>query len=296
MIAFFCVTEHLFDMFKVGQKFDLIRTGFDFHLTSFWPFSVFSTKSQTCSNGPNICLTNVSNKKSGKSQTHLNRLFKRELSHKQTCEIWPGWDTQILTGLQRCLSYTGVCFERIVCITGVDPYQFPPFYESQSDFSQQIYFLLTVNFPDETLKMVWTFSANLQALSEENGTSQYSAWRTQKPRKGDFRELNSKKNFPGEQAPGPPWKLAHFALIDSEIGHHLSQIHAWYNNPSQNRVTYNPIVVFIGQGCDVKPGTFNWLITPLLQPQSMQNALKRENKQEQLIPGTFLCQICHVLL
>ena len=53
---------------EVGQKFDPIQTGFDFHLTSFRLFSGRSTNLQTCSNGPNIRSTNLSKEKLGWSK------------------------------------------------------------------------------------------------------------------------------------------------------------------------------------------------------------------------------------
>ena len=55
-----------------------------------------------------------------------------------------------------------------------------------------------------------------KASPEENGTGQYPVWITQKPRKGDFRVLKSKK-FPSGAYPRPPKKLAPLALV-KEIG------------------------------------------------------------------------------
>ena len=49
--------------------------------------------------------------------------------------------------------------------------------------------------------MDWT-----NASSEEHGTGQYPVWMTQKPRKGDLRELKFEQ-FPGRAYPRPPWKL-----------------------------------------------------------------------------------------
>ena len=64
--------------------------------------------------------------------------------------------------------------------------------------------------PDEISKMVWTFSFPIcKASSEEKRTSQYPAWMTQKPRKGHFRESNS-KNFPGGACTRTPLKARAF--------------------------------------------------------------------------------------
>ena len=51
-----------------------------------------------------------------------------------------------------------------------------------------------------------------KASPEENGTGQYPLWITQKPMKGDFRVIKSKK-FPAGTYPGPPKKLAPLALV-----------------------------------------------------------------------------------
>ena len=61
---------------------------------------------------------------------------------------------------------------------------------NRSDFS---YMLLVKNktFQVEIWKVVWT-------------VRKYRVWMTLKLRKGDFGELKSKKNFPGEHAPVPP--------------------------------------------------------------------------------------------
>ena len=59
-------------------------------------------------------------------------------------------------------------------------------------------FLIKKTFQVEIWKMDWT-----NALSEENWTGQYPIWMTQKPRKGDLRELKSKK-FPGGAWPRTP--------------------------------------------------------------------------------------------
>ena len=47
------------------------------------------------------------------------------------------------------------------------------------------------------------------ASSKVNGTNQYPVWMTQKPRKGDFRGLKSKKP-PGEACPRTPLKACAF--------------------------------------------------------------------------------------
>ena len=53
-----------------------------------------------------------------------------------------------------------------------------------------------------------------KASSEENGAGQYPVWMTQKPRKGDFRELKSKK-FPGRAF---PWTLLEACAFGARSG------------------------------------------------------------------------------
>ena len=90
------------------------------------------------------------------------------------------------------------------------------FYGNRSEFSFDSKYIIYFYFKKKRIiqfeiwKMVWTifffqflsirrakrfFSWICKVSSEEKGTGQYPVWMTQKPRKGDFRELKS-KTFP----------------------------------------------------------------------------------------------------
>ena len=79
---------------------------------------------------------------------------------------------------------------------GADPHRFPPCQIFHNRYINK------ENFP------------SCKASSVENGTGQYPFWMTQKPWKGDFRELKSKKFFIGYMPPKPLEACA----FDSRLG------------------------------------------------------------------------------
>ena len=82
----------------------------------------------------------------------------------------------------------------------------PLFHRNWSDFSWQIYFWQKT-FHLKILKLTLIVNSLIyKASSEEKGTGQYPVRMTQKPRIGDFRQLNS-KSMHGSMFVDPPTSL-----------------------------------------------------------------------------------------
>ena len=95
----------------------------------------------------------------------------------------------------------------------------PLFHRNWSDFSWQIYFWQKT-FHLKILKLTLIVNSLIyNASSEEKGTGQYPVRMTQKPRIGDFRQLNSKSLHESMLAPS--------VLVRKSISIILSRTCAW---------------------------------------------------------------------
>ena len=101
------------------------------------------------------------------------------------------------------------------------------FHRNWSDFSWQIYFWQKT-FHLKILKLTLIVNSLIyKASSEEKGTGQYPVRMTQKPRIGDFRQLNS-KSMHGSMLADPPTSLHLQCLLGNPLALlFLSRTCAW---------------------------------------------------------------------